>query len=80
MIYFFEKLLLEFDFDPDSILIDFEQATIKSITRLFPDAIQKGTHDAHIDILQCLVSVVFRLPISYGTMRLAARSVNRSSE
>jgi hypothetical protein len=45
---FFEKLLLEFDFNPDSILIDFEQATVKSITRLFPDAIQKGTHDAHM--------------------------------
>ena len=41
---FFETLLSESDFDPGTILIDFEQATIKSITKLFPDATQQGTH------------------------------------
>ena len=76
----FDKLLLEFDFDPDSILLDFEQATINSITKLFPDAVQKGIHDAHVHVFQCLTSVICRLFISYGSVRLATRTVNRSSE
>jgi len=77
---FFETLLLEFDLDPDSILIDFEQATIKSITKLFPDAIQQGIHDVYIHIFQRLVFVVCRLLIPYGPEHLAARTVSRSSE
>jgi hypothetical protein len=42
---FFERLLSESEFDPDTILLDFEKATINSVTKLFPNAIQKGTDD-----------------------------------
>ncbi|CAF1527946.1 unnamed protein product [Adineta ricciae] len=33
---------MEYEFDPESILLDFEQATVNSVTKLFPDAEQKG--------------------------------------
>lgn len=77
---FFETLSLEFDFDPETVLIDFEQATIKSITKFFPDANQQGTHDVHIDTFQQLICVVSRLLISYGSERLATCAVSRSSK
>lgn len=48
----FERLLLEFDFDAYSILLDFEQATTSSVTKLFPDAVQKGINDDHVEIFQ----------------------------
>ena len=41
---FFEILLSKDDFDQDTILIDFGQATIKSITKIFADATQQGAH------------------------------------
>jgi hypothetical protein len=39
---FFEQLLLQYDYKPESILVDFENATLKSIETMFPDAVQKG--------------------------------------
>lgn len=39
---FFEKLLEKDNFDPDSILTDFEAATIKSVNSLFPNVVHKG--------------------------------------
>ena len=76
----FEKLLLEFDFDPHSILLDFEQATINSITKLFPDAVQKGTHGAPAKIFQCFIFIMCRLSVSHGSVCLATRTVNGASE
>lgn len=35
---FFEQLLLQHDFQPESILVDFESATLKSIKTNFPNA------------------------------------------
>ena len=40
---FFEQLLLKHDYEPESILVDFENATLKSTKTMFPDAIQLGT-------------------------------------
>jgi hypothetical protein len=39
---FFGQLLLHYDYEPESILIDFESATWKSTKVMFPDAIQIG--------------------------------------
>lgn len=39
---FFEKILLHDDFNPDSVLTDFEAATIKSIITKFPNVEHKG--------------------------------------
>lgn len=42
---FFERIMDEDDFNPDSILTDFESATIKSIKSLFPNVVHKGKID-----------------------------------
>ena len=39
---FFERIMEEDDFDPDSILTDFESGTIKSVRTLFPNVGHKG--------------------------------------
>lgn len=39
---FFEQILLHGDYEPESILVDFEIATLKSIKLMFPDASQIG--------------------------------------
>ena len=39
---FLEQLLLQYDYEPESILVDFESATLKSTTIIFPDAVQIG--------------------------------------
>ncbi|CAF1091814.1 unnamed protein product [Rotaria sordida] len=39
---FFEQLMLHYDYDPESILVDFESGTLKSTKAVFPDAIQIG--------------------------------------
>jgi hypothetical protein len=42
---FFDQLMMKFDYDPESILLDFEQATIKSIKKFFPDATLSGSNE-----------------------------------
>jgi hypothetical protein len=39
---FFNRLMEEDDFNPASILSDFEAATVKSIKTIFPNAVHKG--------------------------------------
>ncbi|CAF1558049.1 unnamed protein product, partial [Adineta ricciae] len=39
---FFKRIMEEDDFNPDSILTDFETGTIKSIKSLFPNVVHKG--------------------------------------
>ena len=39
---FFEQLLLKHDYEPESMLVDFENATLKSAEATFPDTIQLG--------------------------------------
>ena len=39
---FFKRIMDEDDFNPDSILTDFEAATIKSVKSLFPNVVHKG--------------------------------------
>ncbi|CAF4231708.1 unnamed protein product [Rotaria magnacalcarata] len=39
---FFERIMEEGNFNPDSILTDFEAATIKSVKSLFPNVLHKG--------------------------------------
>ena len=39
---FFEKILEQDTFEPTSIMIDFEQATIKSAKEKFPNVLLKG--------------------------------------
>ena len=39
---FFEQLLLKHDYEPESILVDFENATLNSTKKMFADAIQLG--------------------------------------
>ena len=38
---FFKRIMDEDDFNPDSILTDFEAATIKSVKSLFPNVLHK---------------------------------------
>jgi MULE transposase domain len=40
--HFFQRIMEEDDFNPESILSDFEAATIKSINSLFPNTLHKG--------------------------------------
>jgi hypothetical protein len=40
--HFFEKVLEKDNFDPESILTDFETGTIKSVESLFPNVLHKG--------------------------------------
>ena len=40
--HFFEKFVEQDNFDPVSIITDFEQATIKSVKEKFPNVLQKG--------------------------------------
>nr|CAF1647290.1 unnamed protein product [Rotaria sordida] len=37
---FFKQLLLHYDYEPNSVLVDFESATLKSTKAIFSDAIQ----------------------------------------
>jgi hypothetical protein len=39
---FFEKILEQDKYEPTSIMMDFEQATIKSVKEKFPNVLQKG--------------------------------------
>ena len=39
---FFEQLLLKHDYEPESIPVDFENATLNSTKTMYPDAIQLG--------------------------------------
>jgi hypothetical protein len=39
---FFNKVLEQETFDPESILTDFETGTIKSVKERFPNAVHKG--------------------------------------
>jgi hypothetical protein len=39
---FFEQLLLQHEYEPESILVDFERATLRSTKTMFPDAVQIG--------------------------------------
>jgi hypothetical protein len=39
---FFNQLLVNFNYEPDSILLDFEQATINSVEKFFPDVSVSG--------------------------------------
>jgi hypothetical protein len=39
---FFEQLLSHYDYEPESILVDFESATLKSTNSIFPQAVQIG--------------------------------------
>ncbi len=39
---FFEKILERDNFEPTFIMIDFEQATIKSVKEKLPNVLQKG--------------------------------------
>jgi hypothetical protein len=43
----FEQLLLHYDYEPESILVDFESATLKSTKAMFPEAIQIGNFVYH---------------------------------
>lgn len=45
---FFESLCSKYQFDPDSILLDFEQATINSVTKFFPNSAKKGTQNVTV--------------------------------
>lgn len=49
---FFRRIMDEDDFNPETILSDFEEATIKSINSLFPNVLHKGR-----------VIALFKLPI-----------------
>ena len=40
--HFFEKVLEKDDFDPESILTDYESGTLKSVESLFPNVLHKG--------------------------------------
>jgi hypothetical protein len=40
--HFFEKVLEKDNFDPESILTDFETGTIKSVESSFPNVLHKG--------------------------------------
>ena len=42
---FFERIMEEDDFNPDSILTDLESSTIKSINSLFPNVVHKGNNN-----------------------------------
>ena len=42
---FFERVIEENNFNPDSILIDFESGTIKSVESLFPLVVHKGNNN-----------------------------------
>ena len=44
---FFEQLLLKHDYKPESILVDFENATLKSTKTMFPDAIQFSSFELY---------------------------------
>ena len=39
---FFERVMETGDYNPESILTDFEAATIKSVKSLFPNVVHKG--------------------------------------
>ena len=40
---FFEKVLEQDNFQPESIMTDFETGTIKSVRDMFPNVVHKGT-------------------------------------
>lgn len=40
---FFEKILEQDNFQPDSIMTDFESGTIKSVKEMLPNVLHKGT-------------------------------------
>ncbi len=53
--HFFRRIMDEDDFDPETILSDFEAATIKSINSLFPNITHKGKSDVVSRIAQIIM-------------------------
>jgi hypothetical protein len=76
----FEQLLLKYDYEPESILVDFESATLKSTKALFPDAIQTGNFVYHLFSIKHYSYYKFRLSISLWTMSVERNSIIRSTE
>jgi hypothetical protein len=62
---FFKLIMEEDDFNPESILTDFEAGTIKSVKTLFPHVLHKGNikfiHDENwiITIYNCVLGCLF---------------------
>ena len=48
---FFELVMEHGDFNPESILTDFESGTIKSVKSLFPRALHKGNFSLFLSLL-----------------------------
>ena len=44
---FYEQLLLKHDYESESVLVDFENATPKSTKAMFPDTIQFGNFELY---------------------------------
>ena len=72
---FFQCIMEEDDFNSESILSDFEAATIKSINSLFPNVVHKGSEITLFQIIiQICLDRFFRLFISFRSMYLASSS------
>ena len=68
---FFEKVLEQDDFRPETILTDFEAGTIKSVKGMLPNATHKGKKYLSLDHTNyCFL----RLSLSLWSVHLAASS------
>jgi hypothetical protein len=74
---FFEQLLLQYEYEAESILIDFESATLKSTKMNFPDAIQIGKILYEFFVRQKLFCYENRMPISFWAMPVERITVVR---
>jgi hypothetical protein len=72
---FFECIMEEGDFNPDSILTDFESGTIKSVKSLFPNALHKGNFTiSFINNIRTVCSLYFRVFVPLRSVYLASYS------
>lgn len=68
---FFEQLLLQYDYEPESILVDFENATLKSIKTMFPNATPVGNFSYDSFCPQKCIFRINRLYVSFRPMFMA---------
>ncbi len=78
---FFEQLLLKHDYEPESILVDFECATLKSTKLMFPDAVQIGIFfDEVFFSIKNYFYYKYRMSFSLWTVFVERDSIIRSSK
>ena len=70
--------MLKHDYEPESILVDFENATLKSTKTMFPDAIQLGNFQLYVFFSKTDRCCESRLFFPFWTVCMARNTITNS--